>query len=419
VHLLPAEQVASLDHYLASDVGGLGLKRALELGQAATIDEVDHAGLRGRGGGGFPTGRKWSTVAGLPGARRYVVVNGAEGEPGTFKDRTLMRTNPYQLVEGAMIAGFAVGAREVFIALKARFERELNAVTRAIEEMQAAGMCHDCEMTIVRGPDDYLFGEEKALLEVIEGNPALPRVLPPYEHGLFGEANPTVVNNVETISNLPHILAKGADWFRSFGTAESPGTQVCTVVGDVNTPGVREVEFGTPLRTVIDDVGGGVSGGRPVKAVFSGVANAVVTAAHLDVPLSYEGLRSIGSGMGSAGFIVYDDTACMVEVARQFSRFLYMESCGQCPPCKNGSGQVTDLLTRIEAGAGDDHDVSEMGAWLAKVTDSNRCYLAVEEQVTIGSILRAFPDEVAEHIERGGCPRPRPIAPPQDLRIAT
>jgi len=430
--LLPSAPVSSLDDYLASG-GGAGLARAQELGPAATIDQLTRAGLRGRGGAGFPVGRKWATVAAQTGTRRYVVCNAAEGEPGTFKDRALLRANPYQLVEGVIIAGFAVGAAEAFIALKASFSREIDAVTRAVTEMQAAGICTDCAVTIVQGPEEYLFGEEKALLEVIEGGAPLPRLLPPYEHGLFAtapqegwdatepepgrrgraESNPTLVNNAETLSNVPHIMAKGAEWFRSMGTAESPGTIVVTVVGDVVAPDVGEVELGTPLSAVIDAVGSGVRPGRHVKAVFSGVSNPVVTAEHLSTPLSYEALRAIGSGLGSAGFIVYDDTACMVEVARQFSRFLYVESCGQCPPCKTGSGEITRHLDAIEAGVGSTADIESMRAWLAQVTDGNRCYLAVQEQAVIASILRSFPEEFVAHIEGHRCPLPRPVELPK------
>jgi NADH-quinone oxidoreductase subunit F len=439
--LLPEQPLRSLDEYFATDIGGLGVKRAVDLGPEATVREVVASGLRGRGGGGFPTGRKWEGVIAQGGTHRYVVANGAEGEPGTFKDRALMRANPYQVVEGLMIAAFAIGAREAFLCLKASFEPELEAVTRAVTELQAAGVCRDCQITIVRGPDEYLYGEEKAMLEVIEGKPPLPRWFPPYEHGLFAtapqtgwqasenepghvgrhESNPTLVNNVETLSNVPHILARGAEWFRSMGTDASPGNVVCTVVGDVVAPDVGEVELGTPLRAVLDAVGSGVGAGREVKAVFSGVANPVIPERSLDAPLSYEGLQAVGSGMGAAGFIVYDDTACMVEVARQLSRFLWVESCGQCPPCKLGSGEITARLERVQAGAGDEADLGQIGAWLTKVTDGNRCFLAVEERLAVGSILGAFPEEVVEHIEAAKCPRPRPLVFPKlvDLRDGT
>jgi len=272
-------------------------------------------------------------------------------------------------------------------------------------------------------------------LEVIEGKSPLPRLFPPYEHGLFatdvrsgwegnsavdapggrgpGGANPTVVNNVETLSNVPHILANGADWFRSIGTAGSAGTVVTTVVGDVIRPAVGEVALGTSLRSVIDDIGGGPAPGRRVKAVLPGVANAVITEADLDVALEHAAFEAIGSGLGAAGFIVVDDTACMVEVARLVSPFLFVESCGQCPPCKLGSEQITRLLVQIEGGNATKSHLDELRDWLRKVTDGNRCFLAVEEQRVIASILDRFGDEMVEHIEAGRCPRPRPVAFPK------
>ena len=428
--LLPRDPITSLDAYLATEIGGLGIERAQRLGPAATIETVLASGLRGRGGGGFSTGRKWAGIASQIGTRRYVVCNGAEGEPGTFKDRALLRADPYQLVEGLIIAAFAVGAEEAFICLKHSFQREREAVTRAVQEFQSAGICADCKVTIVAGPDEYLFGEEKAMLEVIEGKPPLPRWFPPYEHGLFATApqlgweaspqsdarggpNPTLVNNVETLANVPHILARGAEWFRSMGTKESPGTIIATVVGDVVAPDVGEVELGTRLRAVIDAVGSGVAQGRAVKAVFSGVANPVVTAQQLDVPLSYEGFQSIGSGLGAAGFIVYDDTTCMVDAAYRFSRFLSIESCGQCPPCKIGSSAITRHLERLETGAGSEDDLRGIAHWLEQVTDGNRCYLAVEEQVMVNSVMQAFPEEFVEHLELGRCPRRRRLPIPK------
>lgn len=268
------------------------------------------------------------------------------------------------------------------------------------------------------------------MLEVIEGKPPLPRLFPPYEHGLFAAhpqlgwestpvqvrgrgPNPTLVNNLETLSNIPHILARGADWFRAMGTDESPGTIVATVVGDVIAPDVGEIEMGTPLRAAIDAVGSGVGVGRRAKAVLSGAANPVVTAADLGVPMSYEGLAAIGSGLGAGGLIVYDDTACMVDVAYQFSRFLYVESCGQCPPCKLGSGEITAHLERLETGRGADEDLRGLAHWLQRVTDGNRCFLPVQEQRLVASILRSFPEEFAAHIEHGSCPRPRPLEFPK------
>jgi NADH:ubiquinone oxidoreductase subunit F (NADH-binding) len=436
-YLLPAAPIETLDDYLAAG-GGEGLERARQLGPAQTVKELSLSGLRGRGGGGFPTGRKWSTILRATGTHNYVVANGAEGEPATFKDRALMRANPYAVVEGIAIATRTVGAREAFIALKGSFATERDRMTRALEEMQDAGLLGDIPVTMVAGPDEYLFGEEKALLEVIEGREPLPRLFPPYEHGLFATApqsgweahepesghtgvhqsNPTLVNNVETLANVTHVLARGAEWFRSMGTDESPGHVIVTVVGDVHRAGVREVELGATLRSVIEEIGGGPRAGRRVKAVISGIANAVVTAPdQLDTPVSYEGMQRAGTGLGAAGFAVFDDETCMVEVARAYSRFLYVESCNQCPACKLGSGAITELLERIEGTAATDRDVATIGARLKTVTDGNRCYLPVQEQAVVSSLLRSFPEEFAEHLEGRPCPRPGRVAVPKIVDI--
>ena len=436
MHLLPPRSIDSIRDYLATDVGGRGIAAARRLGPTATIDAIAASGLRGRGGGGFPIGTKWAGIARQRDAKRYLVCNGAEGEPGTFKDRALLRANPYQVAEGLMIAAFAIDADAAFVCLKASFELERDAITQALAELQQADLAIDCEVTVVAGPDEYLFGEEKAMLEVIEGKPPLPRWLPPYEHGLFAaspqegweaaphgaqrrtdEPNPTLVNNVETLANATHILANGADWFRSMGTDRSPGSIVATVVGDVVAPDVGEVELGTPLRAVIDAVGSGTAPGRHVKAVFSGVANPVVTADQLDAPVSYEGFESVGSAMGSAGFIVYDDTACMIGAALRFSRFLSIESCGQCPPCKLGSAEITRLLDQVERGRATVADVAAIAGWLDRVTDGSRCFLATEERRVVASVLRSFPDELAQHLDDGRCPLPgeRPMPKLVDL----
>jgi len=425
-YLLPSQPVTSVAEWQEVG-GGLALEIARRLGPDDTIEELGTAGLRGRGGAGFPTARKWAGVRSSAGTHRYVVCNAAEGEPSSFKDRALLRANPYQVIEGLAVAALTVGAREAFIGIKASFVPEVERLTRALEEMQAVGLAGDAPVTVVGGPDEYLFGEEKALLEVIEGKPPLPRLLPPYEQGLFATgsqmgweavprqpghgpardvSNPTLVNNVETLANVAPILVRGAEWFRSMGSPESPGHAVATIVGDVVRPGVAEVELGMRLSDVIDEVGGGARPGRRIKAAFSGISNPVVTAANLDTRLTYEDMAAIGSGLGAVGFAVYDDTACMVEVAFQYSRFLWIESCGQCPACKLGTQEITHRLNEIEACRGSEEDVAVIGARLGNVTDGNRCYLPVEEQHVVGSILRAFPEEFASHLE-GNCPNPR------------
>jgi NADH-quinone oxidoreductase subunit F len=412
--------------------GGQGLARALELGPEQTIQEISLSGLRGRGGAGFRTGRKWDTLYNATGTIKYVVCNAAEGEPGTFKDRTLLRCNPYQVIEGVAIAAATIGAREAFLCLKAKFDREVATLTRAVQEMEAAGLTGDIAITIVQGPDEYLYGEEKAMLEVIEGKAPLPRLLQPWERGLFAvtpqmgwentppdpagtleglnpslleqaESNPTLVNNAETFANIAPILTRGAEWHRSLGTTESPGHVICTVVGDVVRAGVAEIELGIPLATALEQIGGGPTPGHRVKAVLSGVSNAVVTSDELDTPLSYEDMARIGSGLGSVGLIVYDEMACMVDVAHSLSRFLYVESCGQCPACKFGTGEITAYLERLLELRADDRDILTISERLRTVADGNRCAVPIEEQALISSFLRSFPEEFADHLEGRRC----------------
>lgn len=419
-YLLPETPLHSVEEYFDWG-GGKGVVRAVDLGPEGTIAEVRAAGIRGRGGGGFPTGDKWAGVRGAAGESiTYVVANGAEGEPATFKDRTLLRTNPYQVVEGLIIAAFAVGAQGAYIALKASFTEELEAVERAIAELQRTGICPECAVVVVAGPDEYLYGEEKALLEVVEGKAPLPRMLPPFIEGLFAtpdHGNPTVVNNVETLAQAAAALGRGTEWFRSHGTAQTPGHGIATVVGDVARPGVAEINIGTPLRQVIDEVAGGPRPGRDIKAVLSGVANSVITADQLDTPVSFEAMAAAGSGMGAVGFAVYDDTACMVEVARQVSRFLWIESCGQCPPCKLGSAAITEHLDALQGGQATGTTLDDIAGWLERVTDGNRCFLGSQERLVVSSILQRFPEEVAEHLA-GACPRPRPLDFPKLVELS-
>jgi NADH:ubiquinone oxidoreductase subunit F (NADH-binding) len=340
-----------------------------------------------------------------------------------------MRANPYQIIEGLAVAAATVGAREAFVCLKAKFVPEVAAITRAAEEMEKAGLTGDISITIVQGPEEYLYGEEKAMLEVIEGKAPLPRIFPPYEQGLFAvapqmgweatprnpesglaggtpseaESNPTLVNNAETLANIPKILSQGAEWYRTMGVGDSPGHVICTVVGDVVHAGVAEIELGTPLSTVISEVGGGPREGHRVKAVFSGVSNAAITSDKLDTPTTYEDFRAAGSGLGSVGFMVYDEGACMVDLAYSFSRFLYVESCGQCPACKFGTGEITAYLERLLSLRATERDIATIGARLRTVTDGSRCALPNEERELIASFLRDFPEEFADHLEGQRC----------------
>ena len=434
--LLAGEPIPDLGAALRRGAGeAIALARAG--GPGDVISEIGLSRLRGRGGGGFPTGRKWAGVRdGGPG-RRYAVCNAAEGEPGTFKDRALLRHDPYQVLEGLAVAMVAVGAAGGFVATKAGYRREAERLRTAIEETSAAGWFGDAPVGLVLGPDEYLFGEEKTLLEVVEGRDPLPRLFPPFQHDLFAtdittgweasdaapgggrsDANPTLVNNVETLANVPHILRNGAEWFRSLGTDGSPGTIVATVTGDVQHSLVVEVEMGVTVAQLLD-LAGGPRPGRRTEAVLNGVANAVLTPSMLDTGLDYEELAAVGSGLGSAGFVVYDDTACPVEIARVCSRFLYVESCGQCRSCKFGSGEITRGLDALMAGTAGVQEVEVIGARLRSVTDQVRCYLANEEQIVIASLLQRFPEEFALHLE-GRCSkeRERPLLPPKIVDIA-
>jgi NADH-quinone oxidoreductase subunit F len=406
--------VPSIDDYVEGG-GGRGLAAALERAPEETIEEVRRSGLRGRGGAGFPTGIKWRTVREDPCPTKYVVCNAAEGEPGTFKDRWLLRMNPYQVLEGLAIAAHAVGAERAFIGIKGGFRREVQRLREAMEEMANRDIIGSVPVELVPGPDEYLFGEEKALLEVIEGNDPLPRIVPPWMEGLFrrpDSPNPTAVNNVETLANVPHILDEGAGWFRSFGTEDSPGTMLFTLCGDIQHPGVYELPMGLSIRELIHAVGGGPPEGRTVKAVFPGASTTVISAEQLDTPLGFDAMRAVGTALGSGGFVVYDDTACIVRAALAFSRFLYVESCAQCPACKHGTGAITGLLERIDRGEGSEMEVETILARALTVTDAQRCALPTGESLMAQSAVQVFGPEFAEHFGRG-CPRPRDLPVPK------
>ncbi len=413
--VLDPEPVCSLEGYRASG-GGNGLDAARKLGSVATIEEIQASGLRGRGGAGFPTGRKWATVATNEPQRMRptVVVNASEGEPGSFKDRMLLRRNPYRIIEGAIIAAEAIDAERIVFALKASFGVELERLRSALAEVEKAGWT-DRDLRICEGPSEYLFGEETALLEVVDGREPFPRIAPPYRHGVDDvgrdpvsaagsvmaspggqtPAAPALVNNAETIANVPGILAEGATWFRQVGTAESPGTIVCTVSGGGRRAGVAEFEMGTPLREVIETIGGP---GRPIQAVLSGVANPFLPAALLDTPLSYGAMEAAGTGLGAAGFLVFSDADDLAAVAAGVSRFLAVESCGQCTPCKQDGLAIAEILARVCCGQHQAGDSEELASRVTTVGDEARCALAGQQQRVIGSLLSLFPDAWELHL---------------------
>jgi NADH:ubiquinone oxidoreductase subunit F (NADH-binding) len=363
------------------------------------IEEVTDAGLRGRGGAGFPTGTKWRSIrqaAAETASTARLVVNGAEGEPGTYKDRLLLATNPSQVLEGALIAAHAIGADQVHIGVKAKTDQAA-LLREAIAATVAAGWHEPDVIHITEGPDEYLFGEETGLLQVIEGDLPLPRWLPPFQHGLFAttdQPHPTAVNNVETLANVPLILDEGAEAFRRFGTDESPGTMLFTVIGDVDTPGVYELPLGSTLRELVVEI----AGARDIKAIFSGVSSPVISPQHLDTPLTYEDMRSAGTGLGSGGYIIYDHDHCIVRVAVELSNFLAIESCAQCAACKLGCTAITDLLREIENGTGTQQHLSAIIDRIPHITDQTRCALPQGEQLLVGSLLETYWDEFVAHL---------------------
>ncbi|MBK5224840.1 MAG: SLBB domain-containing protein [Acidimicrobiia bacterium] len=420
--VLDPSPVRSLDDYIAAG-GGTGVEAAVRMGGDAVLEEITASGLRGRGGGGFPTGIKWRTVVENRDDSEplTVVVNAAEGEPGSFKDRTLVRRNPYRVVEGALIAARTVGADRVHIATKESFRPERDRLERAIAEVIAAGLCEGIAFDVVTGPDEYLFGEETAMLEVLEGRGPFPRIAPPYRRGLDtvgveghsaealltgpdspGAGQPVLINNVETMAHVAMIMANGPNWFRELGTPESPGTILCTVSGDVNHSGVAEFAMGTPLSEAISTIGGGVRTARRFVAALSGVAAPLLPAELFDTPLTFEDMAAAGSGLGAAGFIVFDDGTDLIGVVEGVSRFLSVESCGQCYPCKYDGLVITDLLDRARRGNLDARGGRQLADRVRTITKGARCYLATQHQAVVGSLLSLFPDAIAERVAQVG-----------------
>lgn len=431
--VLPSTPVRTLAD---ADDAGAALRAARQVEPGAVVDLLEASGLRGRGGAGFSVARKWRTVVANHAATipSTVVVNAAEGEPGSFKDRAILRADPFRVLEGALIAAHVVGADSVIVATKAAFTTVTERLRAAITEIDVAGWTDTVPVTLVTGPEEYLFGEETALLEVIDGRPPFPRIAPPYREGVdevfehesdttsgtnsaahvemagptgATVAPPTLAGNTETFANLPGIVRNGAEWFRELGTAESPGTIVCTVSGDTVRSGVAEVELGTPLREVIEHIGGGARPGHELVAALSGVANPVLLASEFDTPLSYEAMRAAGSGLGAAGFIVFDDTADLVAVGAGVARFLAVESCGQCRHCKQDGLALAGVLARLAGSQPAGRDAVELTTRLNLVAEGARCNLATQQQVVVGSILERFPDLVAAHL-KGDAPAVEP-----------
>jgi NADH-quinone oxidoreductase subunit F len=372
-----------------------GLKKALAMGREAIMAEMNKSNLRGLGGAGFGAAMKWSTVpdeAKNPGPR-YVVVNCDESEPGCFKDRVLVTRNPHQLIEGLLIAAYAVDAHRTFIFIRGEYEVQYKILEKALAEARAAGLIGACTIDLMRGAGAYISGLDTALLETMEGKKAWPRQPPPFPtaFGLMGR--PTVVNNVETLSMVPHIVIHGGDWFAELGTPKSGGTILFSVSGHVEGPGVYECPMGTPLRDILA-AAGGVKGGKRLKAVIpGGVSTPVMTADELDTPMDFEGPRAKGTFLGAGGVIVLDETADMVMVAHNIERFLAHESCGQCTPCRQGSYWHERILERGLSGGGTSEDLAALERAGENITGKVICALGDTVGVVTRALMKKFPED--------------------------
>ena len=402
----------SLDEYLASG-GFKALEKAMfQMDRDQVIDEIDKSGLRGRGGGGFPAGRKWKQVARQKDPIRYVVCNGDEGDPGAFMDGSVMEGDPFKLIEGMMIAGYAVRSSDGYIYVRAEYPMSVTRLRHAIALLEERGLLGDnilgsdfsFHLHINRGAGAFVCGEGSALTASIEGNRGMPRVKPPrtVEKGLW--ERPTVLNNVETYANVPKIILQGADWYRSIGTAGSPGTKTFSLTGAIENTGLIEVPMGSTLREIIFDIGGGLKNGSTFKAVqIGGPSGGCLTEKHLDEPLDFDSVKKFNAIVGSGGMVVMDEHTCMVEVARFFMSFTQRESCGKCVPCREGTKRMLEILERIVAGQGELEDLDRLEELATMVKTMALCGLGKSAPLPVISTLSTFRDEYVEHIVDKKC----------------
>ncbi len=405
-----------LEDYVAAE-GYHGLIQALtEMSPAEVISEVNKSGLRGRGGGGYPTALKWSAVAKASSSQKYVICNADEGDPGAFMDRSVLESDPHRILEGMAIAGYAVGADRGYIYVRAEYPLAIKRLRAAIRQAERrgllgngiAGTTFNFSVTVRLGAGAFVCGEETALIASIEGKRGQPRPRPPYpaESGLYDQ--PTLINNVETFANVAPIIRNGGDWFAKIGTEKSRGTKVFALAGDIRNTGLVEVAMGMSLRDVIFDIGGGVPEGSVFKAVQTGgPSGGCIPADYLDRSVDYESLLTLGSIMGSGGMIVMADTACMVDVARYFMEFCMTESCGKCIPCRVGTAQMYGLLSRITQGTALPADLQLLEELSVMVRDTSLCGLGQSAPNPVLSTLRYFRNEYEAHIAQHTCPAGR------------
>ncbi len=400
-------------------------KALFDMTDVDICNAIVDSGLRGRGGGGFPAGRKWDSVRRFKAPQKYVVCNGDEGDPGAFMDRSVMEGNPHSVLEGMLIAGRAAGCTEGYIYVRAEYPLAVSRLKAAITNAEELGLLGEnilgsdfsFRIHVNRGAGAFVCGEGSALTASIEGNRGMPRVKPPrtVEHGLW--AQPTILNNVETFANVPLIIRNGAAWYRSIGTGNSPGTKAFALTGNVNNTGLIEVPMGTTLRKIIFDIGGGIKNGKKFKAVQIGGPSGgccCASAEHLDLPLDFDSLKKIGAMIGSGGLVVMDEDNCMVEVARFFMRFTQNESCGKCVPCREGTKRMLEILDRILANEGTLEDLDLLEELADTITNTALCGLGQSACKPVQSTLRYFRDEYLRHVVDHHCPicnkeKPHPV----------
>ncbi|NPV91782.1 MAG: NADH-quinone oxidoreductase subunit NuoF [Firmicutes bacterium] len=402
-----------INHYIAFD-GYAALEKSLSgMSQVKVVQAIMDSGLRGRGGGGFPTGRKWEAVRLAPGQKKYVVCNADEGDPGAFMDRSVLEGDPHALLEGMIICGYAVGSDEGYIYVRAEYPLAIKRLKKAIQDAEAMGVLGDdilgsgfnFRIHIAAGAGAFVCGEETALMHSIEGKRGIPRVRPPYpaESGLWGK--PTNINNVETYANVPNIIRNGAAWFAGMGTASSKGSKVFALAGKVKRTGLAEVPMGISLRDIVFEIGGGIQADRRYKAVqIGGPSGGCIPAELLDTPVDYGSLVELGAMMGSGGLVVMDEGTCMVDVVRYFLKFSQEESCGKCTPCREGTKRMLQILERICSGEGSYEDLETLESLSRVVKSTSLCGLGQSAPNPVLATLRYFRSEYEAHIEAKVCP---------------
>jgi len=401
-----------IGHYLANG-GYVALVKALQMPPEEVINEVKESGLRGRGGAGFPTGQKWQICRNVPDKPKYLICNGDEGDPGAFMDRAILESDPHSVVEGMLLAGYAIGARYGYIYVRAEYPLAVRRVQIALQQARRLnllgknilGSDFSFDIRLFQGSGAFVCGEETALIASLEGKPGIPYYRPPYPavKGLYGKS--TLINNVKTLAYIRHIIDNGAEWFASIGTETSKGTAVFALAGKVVNTGLTEVPMGTTLRQVIFDVGSGIPGGKRFKAVqIGGPSGGCLPESALDLPIDFDSLSHAGAMMGSGGMVVLDEDDCMVEIARYFLEFTQRESCGQCTPCRLGTKQMLEALGDITKGKGKIADIDMLSQLAEDIKAGSLCGLGKTAPNPVLTTLRYFADEYEAHIKEGRCP---------------